>query len=106
MESLTIKFKKSGVSSTGNTSNIPNPVHPMHPHPSPGPDAALRYLIARNALPKLQVPVPVLFRTDARQAEAIRRGRRAAAESRSRGSRRRLAAWGIGLPFTFFSLNR
>jgi hypothetical protein len=75
----------------------------MHPHPSPGPDAALQYLIARNALPKLQVPVPVLFRTDARQAEAIRRGRREEAASRSR---RRLAAWGIGLPFAFFSMNR
>ncbi len=79
----------------------------MHPHPSPGPDAAMHYIRSKGpeAVAKLLVPVPVLFRTDARQAEAIRRGRREEAGSRSRGSRRRLAAWGIGLPFTFFSMN-
>jgi hypothetical protein len=64
-----------------------------------GPDNALRYLIARNALPKLLVPVPVLFRTDARQAEAIRRRRREDTEARSRG------AWAAGIPFALFSLN-
>lgn len=42
--------------------------------PTTGPDAALHYLITRNALPKLANPVPVLF-GDARHGEALRRRR-------------------------------
>lgn len=75
----------------------------MNTPPHETPDArALRYLAARGAIAKLQVPVSTF--SDQRYLAVARQRHAEAREPRSR--RRYLAAWDMILPFWSFSFHR